>query len=139
MKRLLFLIAALCACALLLRAQGPPPIPSYYTGAQLNLLAFSAAPAIDLTKGTIIQFPCSTASTSVVPTISNLNNRAEFTVIFVQNGTTACTWTWPSSIHGAVAVSATLNSVSVERFVVSANGTDAYLSSSVVGTTGGTP
>lgn len=139
MKRVLFLMAALCVIALLVRAQGPPPIPSYYTGSQLNLLAFSTAPAIDLTKGTIIQFPCSTASSSIVPTISNLNYRNEFTVIFVQNGTTACTWTWPASIHGAVSVSATLGSVSVERFVVSANGTDAYLSSSVVGTTGGTP
>lgn len=105
----------------------------------VNSVAFSTSPALDLTKGNVLQFSCTTASSSVVPTISNLSKGIEFTVIFVQNGTTACTWTWPPSIHGAVAVSPTLNSVSVEKFVVSNNGTDAYLISSTVGTTGGTP
>lgn len=104
-----------------------------------NLVAFSATPTISSTGGNFIQFPCTTAGSAITPTFTNFAKGIFFTVIFVQNGTTACTWTWPSNIHGGVAVSATLSSVSVEQFAVSNNGTDAYLISSTVGTTGGTP
>lgn len=105
----------------------------------VNNVTFSTTPALDLTKGNVIQFSCSTANSTVVPTISNLTAGEEFTVIFVQNGTTACTWAWPSAVHGATAVSATLGSINVEKFVVSGNGSDAYAIAATVGTTGGTP
>jgi hypothetical protein len=105
----------------------------------VNPIAYSTTPAMDVSLGSIQQFACTTAGAAIVPTIANLQAGIEFTVIFVQNGTTACTWTWPSTIHGATAVSATLNSVSVQKLIVSNNGTDAYAESATVGTTGGTP
>jgi hypothetical protein len=130
---------ALCTATTVITVCGADGTSTGTLQEAVNSVAFSTTPALDLTKGNVLQYSCTTASSSVVPTISNLSKGIEFTVIFVQNGTTACTWTWPSSIHGAVAVSATLSSISVEKFIVSGNGTDAYLIAATVGTTGGTP
>lgn len=73
------------------------------------------------------------------PTISGLATGIVFTVIFVQNGTTACTWTWPATVHGGGTVTTTLSGVSTQQFVVSKNGTDAYAVSTMQNVTGGTP
>jgi hypothetical protein len=101
--------------------------------------AFSTTPAFNFFVGTMAQFACTTSGSAITPSFSGYVKGAEITVVFVQNGTTPCTWAWPSTVHGAVAVSATLSSVSVEKFVVSNNATDIYLIAATVGTTGGTP
>ncbi|MHB8484068.1 MAG: hypothetical protein ACYDBV_15335, partial [Nitrospiria bacterium] len=50
----------------------------------------------------------------------------QFDLIFVQNGTTACTLTYPANVFGGQTVGTTLNGVSVQSFVVSAAGVSAY-------------
>jgi hypothetical protein len=92
----------------------------------MNVLTYSTTPAINLALGTTVQFACTTAGAAIVPTISGYKAGLHFTVIFVQNGATACTWAWPSTVHAATAVSSTLSSVSSQEFVVSNNGTDAF-------------
>lgn len=105
----------------------------------INTIPFSLAPVIALANGNVQQFACTTAGATVVPTITGLTAGKSFTLIFVQNGTTACTFAFPSTVHGGTAVSATLSSVSVQRFVVSSHGTDAYAEAAGTSTTGGTP
>ncbi len=110
------------------------------TGNVLFAIPYSTTPSLNLTSASVLQFSCTTAGASIVPTVTGFAKGIEFTIIFVQNGTTACTWTWPSTIHGGTAVSATLSSVSVQSFIVSNNGTDAYAQAAgAVGQTGGTP
>jgi hypothetical protein len=106
---------------------GPNAICEVQTGqGAVNAITYSTTPVLALASGNIQQFTCTTASAAIVPTVTGLAAGKEVTVIFVQNGTTACTWTWPSNFHNATAVSATLGSVSTQQFVVSNAGTDAY-------------
>ena len=108
----------------------------------INSIAYSTTPTLNFTLGNTQQFTCTTSAASIVPTVSNIASAKGMpggTVIFVQNGTTACTWAWPSTMHGAPAVSATLSSISTFHFVTSANGTDMYYIGGTQGTTGGTP
>jgi hypothetical protein len=123
------------------KTQGTLVVVECPTGqSSINSIAYSTTPVLALSLGSVQQFACTTAGASIVPTVTGLKAGKTITVIFVQNGTTACTWTWPSTFHGTTAVSATLSSVSVQEFVVSANGTDAYAKASgSAGQTGGTP
>lgn len=105
----------------------------------LNSIPYSTTPALNPSLGLVQQFSCTTASASITPTFVVPPAGTIFTVVFVQNGTTACTWTWPTHIHGATAVSSTLSSISTQQFVVSNNGTDAYAVAAGTSTTGGTP
>jgi hypothetical protein len=92
---------------------------SIYAGSRivagLNSVAFSTSPAFDLSKGNIQQFAYTTGGSAISPSFSNLTKGQKMTLIFVQNGTTACTVTWPTNIHGTMSSSslATLNSVNV--------------------------
>jgi len=105
----------------------------------IQSVTYSTTPAINFTKGNVAQFACTTAGASIAPTFSGYSAGLTFTVIFVQNGTTACTWTWPSTVHGATAVTTTLSGITVQKFIVSAHGTDAYAEAAASSTTGGTP
>jgi branched-subunit amino acid transport protein len=113
-KWLVALSVLLCATVPCLAQQAPP-----ITTSQLTIPANAVSPSPP-------------ATVNVIP-------GTFFTVIFVQNGTTACTWTWPSTIHGGGTVAATLGGISTQQFIVSANGTDAYPVSAMQSTTGGTP
>lgn len=92
----------------------------------VDAVAYSTTPALNPALGSVQQFACTTAGASISPTLTGLSAGQQFVFVFVQNGTTACTVTYPSDMHSATTVSSTLSSVSVQRFVVSANGTDAY-------------
>jgi len=108
----------------------------------LNAVAFSLTPTFDASLGNTQQFTCSTAGSTVSPTFSNLTKGESVRVVFVQNGTTACTLTWPANVHFAAGdgtLSTTLSSVNVFSFIVSNNGTDLYETDQKVGMTGGTP
>ena len=106
----------------------------------INEISYSTTPALNPLKGVVQQFACTSAGASISPTITGLEAGVTFTVIFVQNGTTACTWSWPTHIYGGMTVSATLSSINVQQFIVSNNGTDAYaISAGSTGVTGGTP
>jgi hypothetical protein len=105
----------------------------------VNVIPYSTTPAINLKLGAVQQFACTSANAKITPTISGLMKGLEFTVIFVQNGTGACTWVWPSTVHGGTTVSSTLSSISTQKFVVSNNGTDAYAIAAGSSATGGTP
>jgi len=104
----------------------------------LNSVAFSTTPAFDLSKGNIQQFSCTTAGSTISPTFTNLTRGELMTLIFVQNSTTACTVSWPSNVHGAMIVSATLSGVNTQQFMVSNAGTDLY-AVGPTGMTGGKP
>jgi hypothetical protein len=101
----------------------------------LKLLSYSTTPTINLNYGTTQQFSCTTAGASITPSFyaGAVTAGREFNIIFVQNGTTPCTWIWPSTIHGASAVNPALNSITSEKFIVSSGGTDAYAVTSAVG------
>jgi hypothetical protein len=106
----------------------------------LNAIRYSTTPALDLTKGNVQQFSCTSSGASISPTITGLGAGLEFTVIFVQNSSKACTWNWPAHIYGGMTVSSTLSGINVQKFIVSDNGTDAYAEAAgSVGVTGGTP
>lgn len=105
----------------------------------INNITYSTTPVIALASGNVQQFACTTAGAAIVPTITGLTAGKSFTLIFVQNGTTPCTFTFPATVHGATAVSATLSSISTQRFVVSGHGTDAYAEAAGTSASGGTP
>ena len=106
----------------------------------LNNIAFSTTPALNFNLGSEQQFSCTSSGAAITPTLSGLAaGQLPVTVIFVQNGTTACSWAWPTHLRGAPFVSSTLNSISTFQFVTSNNGTDAYYIGGTQGTTGGTP
>jgi hypothetical protein len=105
----------------------------------VNEMVYSTVPILDLSRGNVQQFSCRSPRATISPTISGLASGVEFVFVFVQNGTSACTLNFPSSIHGATTASSTLNSISVWKFIASANGTDAYQESATVGMTGGKP
>lgn len=105
----------------------------------LNVVPFSTSPVLPIASGGIQQFSCTTPGAAITATDTGFTKGLEFTFIFVQNATTACTFTFPANIHGATTVSATLSSVSVQTFVISNNGTDAYAEALGTSTTGGAP
>ena len=106
----------------------------------LNNIAYSTTPALSFNLGNELQFSCTAAGATITPTLSGLAaGQSPLTVIFVQNGTTACSWAWPTHLRGAPPVSMTLSSISTFQFVTSNNGTDAYYIGGTQGTTGGTP
>lgn len=106
----------------------------------VNNIAFSTTPTINVSQGGIIEFKCTTAGASVSPTFTGLTPGIQFDFIFVQNGTTACTLTYPANVHGGQVVGTTLSGVNTQSFVVSANGTDAYSEGAgSTNLTGGTP
>lgn len=89
-------------------------------------IAFSTTPAINVSQGGIIQFKCTTAGASISPTFTGFSPGLQFDFIFVQNGTTACTLTYPSNVLGGQTVGTTLNDANIQSFVVSASGVTAY-------------
>lgn len=115
---------------------------SEYQPAQgvINSIPYSTTPAINVSQGGIAQFKCTTSGAAISPTFSGFTAGLKFDLIFVQNGTTACTLTYPANLHGGTTVGTTLNGVNIQEFVVSANGTDAYaVAAAATNTTGGTP
>lgn len=104
----------------------------------VNDIAYSTTPNLDMSKGNVQQFDCTTAGASITPTTANLTAGQIMTFVFIQNGTTACTVTFPSNMHGATAVGSTLNGINTEDFVVTNNGTDLY-AVPAQNMTGGTP
>jgi hypothetical protein len=106
----------------------------------VNSIAFSTTPALDLTKGPTQQFNCSTAASAISPTVTGLRSGRHLTLVFIQNGTTACTLTLPATFHGQGTLGTTLSGINVQEFVVSNNGTDLYaIAAMVTNMTGGTP
>lgn len=106
----------------------------------VNSISFSTTPVLDMSKGNVQQFSCTTASSSISPTTSNIRAGQVMRFVFIQNGTTACTVTYPSNMHGGTTVGTTLSGINVQSFVVSNNGTDLYATSAgVQNMTGGTP
>jgi hypothetical protein len=106
----------------------------------VNNIAYSTTPALDMSKGNVQQFSCTTAAGSLSPSTANLRPGQIMTFVFIQNGTTACTVSFPSNMHGATSVGTTLGSINTQMFVVSANGTDLYaVDAGVQNMTGGTP
>jgi hypothetical protein len=91
----------------------------------VNAPAFATNPTFDLFQGNIFQFSCTTPGASITPSFTDVGAGIEATFVFVQNGTTACTWTWPGSVIGGGTVSATLNSISIQKFISYA-GTNLY-------------
>lgn len=107
---------------------------------KVNAIAFSTTPAINLSLGNVQQFACTTGGSSIVPSApSAIVAGMQLTFVIVQNGSSACTWAWPSNVHGGGTISATLSTVNTQSFVVSNNGTDLYAASAMVSSTGGTP
>ena len=106
----------------------------------VNNIAFSTTPALDLTKGPTQQFSCTTAASAISPTVTGLRAGRHLTLVFIQNGTTACTLTLPATFHGQGTLGTTLSGINVQEFVVSNNGTDLYaIAAMVTNMTGGTP
>jgi hypothetical protein len=106
----------------------------------VNNIAFSTTPALDLTKGPTQQFSCTTAASAISPTVTGLRAGRHLTLVFIQNGTTACTLTLPATFHGQGTLGTTLSGINVQEFVVSNNGTDLYaIATMVTNMTGGTP
>lgn len=106
----------------------------------LNNIPYSTTPALNFSLGNEQQFSCTSSGATITPSVSGLAaGQLLLTVIFVQNGTAACSWAWPTHLRGAPSVSATLSSISTFQFVTSNNGTDAYYVGGTQGTTGGTP
>lgn len=101
---------------------------SQYEPAQgvIQNIPYSTTPTINVSQGGIIQFKCTTAGASISPTFTGLTAGLQFDFIFVQNGTTACTLTYPSNILGGQTVGTTLNDANIQSFVVSASGVSAY-------------
>ncbi len=106
----------------------------------VNAVSFSTRPTFDLQLGNVQQFSCTTPGAAISPTVPNPTKGMMVTVIFIQNGTTPCTLTWPANVHGGMTVSATLSSINVQTFIVSNGGTDLYATGpGSTGITGGTP
>jgi hypothetical protein len=93
----------------------------------VNVVPFSNTPTFDLSKGNVQQFACSGGSGTINPSVTNMQPGTEMTFIFVQGtGIPVCTAAFLSHVHGATGVSSTSGSVSVQKFIVSNNGTDLY-------------
>lgn len=89
-------------------------------------IPYSTTPTINVSQGGIIQFKCTTAGAAISPTFTGLTAGLQFDFIFVQNGVTACTLTYPSNVLGGQTVGTTLNDANIQSFVVSASGVTAY-------------
>lgn len=100
-------------------------------------VTFSTTPSLNFANGDVQQFACTTAGAAISPTVTGQLAGEILTFVFVQNGATACTLTWPSNIHNGMTVSSALNSVSTQQFVVNAAGTDLYALSAGVSNGGG--
>jgi hypothetical protein len=108
--------------------------------AGVNNIAYSTSPALDMSKGNVQQFSCTTPGASISPTTANLRPGYVMTFVFIQNATTACTVMFPSNIHGAGSVGTALGGINTQVFIVTANGTDLYaVGTGVQNMTGGTP
>lgn len=106
----------------------------------VNNIPYSTTPTLDMSKGNVQQFSCSSAGAAISPGTVNLRAGQMMTFVFIQNGTTACTVAFPSNMHGATAVGTTLSGINTQQFVVTNNGTDLYaVSSGVQNMSGGTP
>jgi hypothetical protein len=106
----------------------------------VNNIAYSTTPVLNMALGNIQQFSCTTAGAAISPTTSGLAAGQVMTLIFVQNGTTACTLTYPATMHGGTTVGTSLSGVNVQSFVVSNNASDLYATSAMAtNSTGGTP
>jgi hypothetical protein len=106
----------------------------------VNNIAYSTTPSLDMSKGNVQQFSCTTAGAAISPTTANLRAGQIVTFVFIQNGTTACTVTFPSNMHGATTVGTTLSGINTQQFVVTNNGSDLYaVGSGTQNMTGGTP
>lgn len=106
----------------------------------VNSISFSTSPVLNMALGNVQQFSCTTPSSAISPTTSNLASGQIMTLIFIQNSGTACTLTYPTNMHGGTVVGNTLSGINVQRFVVSANGTDLYAEGAMsTNMTGGTP
>jgi hypothetical protein len=83
---------------------------------------------LDMTKGNVLQLACGGAGgLAIALNPQNFLAGIDMTFIFVQIASgTACTVSYPTFMHGADTVSPTLGSVSVQKFIVSKNGTDLY-------------
>jgi hypothetical protein len=84
---------------------------------------------VDLSKGNTQQFVCGQGNATVnVSNPTNLVKGELVTLIFVQYNGTACTlnWTNATHIHGGMTPSTTANSVNVQEFIVSNNGSELY-------------
>lgn len=107
---------------------------------QVNSISFSTTPVFNLALGNIQQFACTTPSSVIVPTTSGLVAGQIMTLIFIQNSGTACTLTYPSTMHGGTVIGSVLSGVNAQNFVVSGNGTDLYATGAMTtNSTGGTP
>lgn len=106
----------------------------------VNLISFSTTPVLNMALGNIQQFSCTTPSSAISPTTSGLLPGQVMTLIFVQNSGTACTLSYPSTMHGGTSVGSSLGLTNVQSFVVSNNGTDMYaVAAMATNMTGGTP
>jgi hypothetical protein len=117
----------------------------YFNTNTLNLITTPAT--FDLALGYVQQYACTVAG-SIAFTTANLTPGARMEFVFVQaTAGTACTVSYPSNMHGAATVSATLGSTTTQKFIVSNGGTDLYAVASAsictpgvpFGTTCGTP
>ena len=86
----------------------------------INLVAFSATPAFDASKGTGQEITLTGAVTS--STITNLAPGMSITFVIHQDGVGGHPFVWPPQIPGAD-IDQTPNNTSVQRFYVDATGT----------------
>ena len=103
---------------------------------------------LDAMLGPVQQYSCSGGGSATLST-ANLQPGDILEFVFVQApvGSPACTIVYPSNVHGATTVSATLGSVTTQKFIVSNGGTDLYAVAAAAictpgvpsGTTCGTP
>ncbi len=124
--------------------------PNSYASAVAKVLTVSGVATFDLHTGNVQQIGPLTANTTAA--ITNLARASgtvptgasaasgRFTFIIVQNASAAKTFTWPANVIGGMTISATLSSINVQTFVVSAAGLTLYAcDAGSTGMTGGTP
>jgi hypothetical protein len=102
---------------------------------------------MDMSKGNLQQVTCGNSGGFAITLAVTNNGTAnlmpgqELNFMFIQNATNPCTVTFPSTMHGFGTASATLSSCTLQKGIVSNNGSDIYAEApqNVITTCGGTP